>query len=115
MGLFRRRRPSEEFEGWWEPVESSSSPDLHGKIEWEPSMEGGTEIDLLVSKLAVPDGDEVEVVCDGSVVLRAPVRGGKARQIVKSSDGHAIPDLRGRRVELRHAGVVLAATVLEPD
>jgi hypothetical protein len=67
-----RRGDEGEYEGWWEVVEDSPSPDLHGKIEWEPSVDSGTEIDLLVSKLAVPDGADVDVVCDDTVVLRVP-------------------------------------------
>ena len=110
-----RRSEGTQYEGWWEAEEGTTSPDLHGKIEWEPSMDGGTEIDLLVSKLAVPDGDEVEVVADGRTVMRAPVRGGKVRHIIKSSEGHAIPTLAHTAVELRHRGQVLARTVLEPD
>lgn len=93
----------------------SPSPDLHGKVEWEPSTDGGTEIDLLVRDLAVPDGDEVELVCEGTVVLTAPVEKGDARVLLKSADGHVVPDLSGRAVELRSRGVVLARTVLVPD
>lgn len=113
--IFRRKRDPNETEGWWEVVESSPSPDLHGKIEWEPSTEGGTEIDLLVRDLDVPDGEEVEVVCEGRTVLRAAVEGRSARKLIKSSEGHTVPDLGGKTVELRHRGVVLARTVLEPD
>jgi hypothetical protein len=110
-----RRGNKDEYEGWWEAVDGSPSPDLHGKIEWEPSADGGTEIDLLVSKLGVPDGAEVDVVCEGNVLLRAPVTGGKARHIIKSSEGHTVPDLAGKTVELRYGATVLATTVLEPD
>lgn len=113
--IFRRRPRGEETEGWWEPVESSASPHLHGKIEWEPSWDGGTEIDLLVKDLDVPDGEEVEVVCEGRTVLRAPVKGRATRKLITSSEGHLVPNLAGKSVELRHRGVVLARTVLEPD
>ncbi|MBW3615808.1 MAG: hypothetical protein KY439_10955 [Actinobacteria bacterium] len=113
--IFRRKKDPNETEGWWEVVESSTSPDLHGKIEWEPSMEGGTEIDLLVRDLDIPDGEEVEVVCENQTILRAPVERGSARKIVKSSEGHSVPNLGGKAVELRHRGVVLARAVLEPD
>ena len=112
--IFRRKR-GDEFEGWWEVVDSSPSPDLHGKIEWEPSLDGGTEIDLLVRDLDVPDGEEVEVVCEGRTILRAAVERGGARKLVKSSEGHDVPALRGKAVELRHRGALLARTVLEPD
>ena len=106
---------TQEWEGWWEPVSGSPSPDLHGKVEWEPSLDGGTEIDLLVGDVAVPDGDEVTLVCDGRIVLRATVSGGRARAVIRSSEGHHVPALAGKHVELRYGAVVLARTVLEPD
>jgi hypothetical protein len=110
-----RRRDREQYEGWWEPVPGSSSPDLHGKVEWEPSRDGGTEIDLLVKRLDLPDGAEVDVVCEGVVVLRTTVTNRSVRRILKSADGHAVPALAGKGVELQHRGTPLARTVLEPD
>src|SRR5687767_6091106 len=79
----RARRPdgeTAEFEGWWKPTEAAPDPKLRGKIEWEPSPEGGTEIDLLVRHAGLDDGAELEVVCDGRTVLTAPVERGKARR-----------------------------------
>lgn len=110
-----RRRNKEQYEGWWEPVAGSPSPGLHGKVEWEPSHEGGTEIDLLVKDLDLPDGAEVDLVCEGTVVLRATVAGRSVRSIAKSSEGHSVPALAGKAVELQHRGTPLARTVLEPD
>ncbi len=107
---------AQEWEGWWEPAPSSPSPELHGKIEWEPSLDGGTEIDLLVGGgLDLPDGETVDVVCDGEIVISGTVEKGKTREILKSSDGHRVPNLAGKRVELRHGDSLLAETVLEPD
>ncbi len=107
---------AQEWEGWWEPTPSSPCPELHGKIEWEPSLDGGTEVDLLVGRgLELPDGTTVDVVCDGEIVVSATVEKGETRKILKSSDGHRIPNLARRRVELRHGDTVLAETVLEPD
>ncbi len=119
--IFGRKKSREssdeaaETEGWWEPTAASSSPDLNGKIEWEPSLDGGTEIDLLVSKLELPDGARVDVWFDGEVVISGTVENGKTRTLLKSSDGHRIPAIGGKRVELRHGDEVLAETVLEPD
>jgi hypothetical protein len=110
-----RRQNKDEYEGWWKPVAGSPSPRLHGKIEWEPSLAGGTEIDLLVKDLDVPDGQEVDVVCDGTIVLRAAVTRGSVRAILRSSEGHSVPRLAEKAVELNHGGTVLARTVLEPD
>ena len=107
---------SDAWEGWWEPVEGSSSPKLHGKVEYEPSRDvDGTEIDLLVRDLDVADGESVELLLDGQVVLAATVERGQVREWLRSADGHAVPDLSRRTVELRHAGTVLARAVLEPD
>jgi hypothetical protein len=113
--IFKRKERGEETEGWWEAVDGSPSPDLHGKIEWEPSRDGGTEIDLLVRDLDVPDGEEVEVMCEGRTILHAMVEGGEARHIIKSSEGHDVPELGGKAVELLHHGTVVARAVLEPD
>ncbi len=113
--IFGRDQREEETEGWWEVVDSSTSPDLHGKIEWEPSADGGTEIDLLVRDLNLADGEEVEVTCEGETVLSALVERGRTRKLIKSSEGHSVPNLAGKTVELRHRDVVLARTVLEPD
>lgn len=110
-----RRKSRDQYEGWWEPVPGSSSPRLHGKVEWEPSAGGGTEIDLLVKDLDVPDGQEVDLVCSGRVLLRAAVTGGEVRSTIRSADGHSVPPLAGSAVELHCRGEVLARTVLEPD
>lgn len=110
-----RRRDREQYEGWWEPVQGSPSPGLHGKVEWEPSREGGTEIDLLVKDLALADAEEVDVVRDGAVVLRATVANRSVRSIVRSAEGGSVPALAGKAVELQHRGTLLARTVLEPD
>lgn len=121
--VFVRRRSSgemsgtepSEWEGWWEPVDGSPSPDLHGKVEWEPSLEGGTEIDLLVRDLALSDGEPVELVCEGHVILRATVSGGDVRATIRSADGATVPNLSRKEVELRSRDGLLARTVLEPD
>jgi hypothetical protein len=110
-----RKKNPDEYEGWWEAPSASPSPAVHGKIEWEPSMDGGTEIDLLVSKLDLPDGATVDVTCDGELVISGTVENGKVRKILKSADGHPVPRLAGKRVELRHGDTVLAETVLEAD
>ena len=111
----RDRKPSHEYEGWWEVVDGSPTPDLHGKIEWEPSTDGGTEIDLLVSDVSLPDGAELEVLSDGAVNIRGRVSGGSVRELITSQDGHTVPNLAGKAVELRHSGTLLARTVLQPD
>jgi len=110
-----RRRSREQYEGWWQPVTGSPCPDLHGKIEWEPSRAGGTEIDLLVKQLDLPDGAEVDVVCEGAVVLRATVTSRGVRSTLRSAEGSAVPAIGGKEVELRHRGTLLARTVLQPD
>ena len=123
LAAFARRRSSgempgtepSEWEGWWEPVEGSPSPDLHGKVEWEPSPEGGTEIDLLVRELSLSDGEQVALVCEGEVILTATVSGGDVRARIRSSDGATVPNLSRKEVELRYREHVLARTVLEPD
>jgi hypothetical protein len=107
---------TDQWEGWWEPVDGSPSPRLHGKVEYEPSFDGdGVEIDLLVRDLDVPDGEQVELLLAGAVVLSATVEHGGARERLRSADGHVVPDLARQSVELRHAGTVLARAVLEPD
>jgi hypothetical protein len=110
-----RKRNREQFEGWWSAVPGSGSPDVGGKIEWEPSRDGGTELDLLVRGLRVPDGAEVQVVFDGRTVMSAPVERGRARKVIRSIDGHDVPNLAGAILDLSYQGQTLARTELTPD
>lgn len=113
--IFKRAPGEERWEGWWEPEASSSSPDLHGKIEWDKHEDGRTTAHLMVGKLDLPDGATVEAVAEDEVVMSGRVENGKANELLNSAEGDQVPELARKEVELRHDAVVLARTVLEPD
>lgn len=105
----------QEFEGWWEPVESSPSPKLSGKAELDRWGEERVAANFLARKLDLPDGEVVHVFCEGREVLSATVSGGKAQARLDSDEGDEVPDLSDRAVELRHGDTVLARTVVVPE
>jgi hypothetical protein len=111
----RRSEGSKATEGWWEPVTGGASPRLHGKVEWERGDDGETEIDLLVRDLDLPDGETVEVVCDGTAVIAGVVSAGAVRAMVKSRNGERVAPIGDKSVELRHRWDTLATTRLDPD
>lgn len=93
-----KRDPGEERPEGWQAVPASGSDDLHGKIEWDKSADGETDIHATVRRLNVPDGVTVEVVCDGEVVISARVEKSEARILLKSTEGHRVASLAGKQV-----------------
>lgn len=110
-----------QLEGWWEPVEGTSSPDVHGKVEREISHDGD-ELDVLAKGIEAPAGSQVEVVFDDRVVATAPLErrrrlfGGAGGRVRITADATSLPAMRaGDRLVLRLNGHPIAQAELQPD
>jgi hypothetical protein len=109
------RQKVERFEGWWQVAETSPFPNVGGKIEWDAFASGDSEIELFAHVPGLPDGSEVAVMWGDVEVMTANARRGVVKRDLETKDGDRIPRLAHEQVELRHQGVVIARTRLEPD
>lgn len=109
------------LEGWWTPLDGTSSPDVHGKVEREIDH-GRDELDVLVKGIQAPAGTQVDVVLDDRVVATAPLE--RKRRLFGSSDGRvritvdasSLPPMRtGDRLVLQVNGRPVAEAELQPD
>jgi hypothetical protein len=119
--LFRKRprdparHKVERFEGWWEAAVESPYPNVGGRIEWDGFAGGDSEIELFAIVPDLPDGSEVAVMWGDVEVMTVIARGGVLKRDLETEDGDDVPPLAAEQVELRHQGVVIARTRLDPD
>lgn len=115
------RSADRALEGWWAPVEGTSSPDVHGKVERE--IHGGRdELDVLVRGIDAPVGSQVDVLFDDRVVATAPLEhrrrlfGGTDGRVRITVDATSLPAMRtGDRLLLHVGGHPVAEAELQPD
>ena len=109
------RHKTERFEGWWHVAAASPYPNVGGKIEWDGFASGDSEIELFAIVPDLPDGSGVAVMWGDVEVMTVTARGGVLKRDLETKDGDDVPRLAGEQVELRHQGVVIARTRLDPD
>lgn len=109
------------LEGWWAPVEGTSSPDVHGKVEREINQ-GRDELDVLARGIEAPAGSQVDVVFADRVVATAPLErkrrlfGGADGRVRITVDATSLPPMRtGDRLVLQVDGRPVAQAELQPD
>lgn len=110
-----------QLEGWWDPVEGTSSPDVHGKVEREINQ-GRDELDVLAKGIEAPAGSQVDVVFADRVVATAPLErkrrlfGGADGRVRITADATSLPAMRaGDRLVLQVNGHPIAQAELQPD
>lgn len=115
------QRSDPPLEGWWAPLEGTSSPDVHGKVEREIHR-GRDELDVLVGGIHAPAGSQVDVVFDDRVVATAPLEhkrrlfGGSDGRVRITVDASSLPAMQtGDRLLLQVDGQPVAEAELQPD
>lgn len=87
---------------------TSPFPKVAGRIKYEVSADGESEIDFSAWIEDIPDGGEVTVNWGDLAVLTAASSGGVARRNLETEDGDEVAPIGGGIVELVCDGAIIA-------
>ena len=105
------RKIEEQFEARPTPP-AGRSGDARCKIERTRFGDGVQELEVKAKGLDLPDGERVELVVDGEVLLEIEVERGRAKVEFDTDSGRHVPEVSaGQTVQIRHGG----ETLLEGD
>jgi len=103
------RKIEEQFEARLSPP-AGGPGDARGKIERTRFGDGVEELEVKAKGLELPDGETVELVVDGEVLLEIEVERGKAKTEFDTDSGRAVPVVSAdQAVRIRHDGRTLLA------
>jgi hypothetical protein len=87
-----------------------------GELERTSYADGEERLKIAFRGVDAPDGASVQVVIDGATIAELRLERGRARRILSSNDGDAIPEVKtGQEVEIRLSGRAVLAGVFKPD
>ena len=112
---FRRRNYELEADLYKVPMPWLFKREM-GELERTSYEDGEERLKISFRGVKIPEGAIAEVAIDGTVVAELAVAGGRARQILTTTENHSVPEVKdGQKVEIRFQGAALLAGVFKYD
>jgi hypothetical protein len=103
----RLRSVLREFEAHFHPVQAGSN--VHGKSEWKHYGNGTYRFKISIRNISLPDGSQVDILCDGIWIVQLSVQNHKARLDLENDNGAGVLSITaGQVLQVRSGDTILA-------